>query len=441
MTPSMQDENSSVSPFHPDTRLYRYTVLAFVSLLTLGSYFAYDIIAAISGDIMESLGADEGDIGIINGMYSLAAIMAVFFGGFLLDRFGTRKASILFSIAVVTGAFIVAMSKSLPLIYIGRFIFGAGSETIIVAQSTILSRWFKGKELALSFGVALTVSRLGSLFAFNTGTVIRDQFGGPFYALLAAALICLISLAANLVYIAMDRRAERFLPKMTDGAGDKIVLSDIRHFKAPFWFVTALCVTFYSAVFPFQTLAVKFINEKWGIPDIAVESGSFMYKVFFNFLNMFRTAGGITSMIIFASMLLAPFAGRLVDRIGRRASLMVIGSLILIPSHLALGLTHIHPAVPMVLLGAAFVLVPAAMWPSVPLIVDKNRVGSAFGLMTAIQNIGFGGFNPINGKLRTLTGDYTASEIMFASLGLIGLVFAILLLRADKREGSVLEKP
>lgn len=427
--------------FHPSTKPYRFTILVFVSLLTLGSYFAYDIIAAISGDIMDSLGVEQGSIGLINAMYSIAAVLAVFFGGVLLDKLGTRKASILFSTAVVVGATIVAFSKSILLLYIGRFIFGAGSETIIVAQSTILSRWFKGKELALSFGIALTVSRIGSLFAFNTGTVIRDYFGGPYYALLAAALICVLSFLANLVYIGMDRRGERILHLKDGASGDKIVFKDIKHFQPSFWFVTALCVTFYSAVFPFQTLAVQFFNEKWSISDIAAESGTFFYKVFFNFIHMFSTAGGITSIAIFASMILAPFAGRFVDRVGKRASLMVFGSLILIPVHLLMGITRIYPVIPMIALGAAFVLVPAALWPSIPLVVPKERVGTAFGLMTAIQNIGFGSFNPLNGWLRTLTGSYTASQVMFASLGIIGLVFAVLLMRADRKAGGILQKP
>lgn len=436
-----QPAHEGYSGFYPGNKSYRYVILLFVSMLTLGSYFAYDIIAAISADIMKTLGADQSGIGTINAMYSIAAVLAVFFGGVLLDRLGTRKASIIFSVTVVIGAVIVAFSKSILFIYLGRFIFGAGSETIIVAQSTILARWFKGKELALSFGIALTVSRLGSLFAFNTGTVIRDHFGGPFYALLAAALICFISLLANLVYISMDRRAERIL-KLRDGESeDKIVIKDIKYFKPSFWFVTAMCVTFYSAVFPFQTLAVQFFNEKWGIPDIAAETGSFFYKVFFNFTHIFKTAGGITSIVIFASMILAPFAGKLVDKIGKRATLMVYGSLILIPSHFLMGFTHIHPIFPMITLGAAFVLVPAAMWPSIPLIVKKERVGTAFGLMTAIQNIGLGSCNSMNGTLRTMTGSYTASQIMFTCLGIIGLIFAILLKRADKKHGGILEKP
>jgi MFS family permease len=163
--------------------------------------------------------------------------------------------------------------------------------------------------------------------------------------------------------------------------------------------------------------------------------------VFFNLLNMFKTAGGITAIIIFASMIFAPFAGRLVDKIGRRASLMIFGSLLMIPSHLLMGVSMINPVICMIALGVSFVLVPAAMWPSIPLIVRKERVGTAFGTMTAIQNVGFWVFNILNGKLRDWTGTFTASQLMFTSLGIIGLVFAFMLKRASRREGDVLERP
>ncbi len=161
--------------------------------------------------------------------------------------------------------------------------------------------------------------------------------------------------------------------------------------------------------------------------------------MFVNLLNMFSTAPGTSSIIIFASMCLAPFAGGLVDRVGRRASLMILGALLMIPCYLMLAFTTIPPRWPMFLLGASFVLVPAAMWPSVPLIVEKNRVGTAFGLMTMIQNIGLGLFPLLNGWLRDTTHDYTASMLMFAGLGVVGLVFAVLLKRSDARSGNVLD--
>jgi MFS-type transporter involved in bile tolerance (Atg22 family) len=119
---------------------------------------------------------------------------------------------------------------------------------------------------------------------------------------------------------------------------------------------------------------------------------------------------------------------------------MIFGSLILIPCHLMMGLTRIYPVYPMIALGFAFVLVPAALWPSIPLIVKKERVGTAFGLMTAIQNIGMALFPLLSGMLRDKTHSYTAGQFMFAGLGIVGLIFALLLKRADRREGGGLER-
>ena len=436
-------EGAAAAPgfFHPSRPVYRFTNLFFIASLSFGSYFAYDIIGAIAPSLIEELKAARATVGTMNTMYSVAAILLVLFGGMLIDRLGTRKASLIFSVLVFAGAFIVWQARTIPLIFLGRFVFGAGSEPLIVAQSAMLARWFKNKELAMAFGITLTVSRLGSLFAFNTGELFSSYFGSYRYALLAAVGACGLSLLGNLFYVVLDKRAEKALNLRDESAAERIVFRDIKAFPAAFWYVTALCFTFYAAVFPFQSLSTDFFVTKWGIAKTAEAGGGFLAQVFNNLLHIFSTAGGITSIIIFASMLLAPFAGRLVDRVGKRTNFMIAGALMLIPCHLSMGLTRIYPAYPMVLLGFAFVLVPAALWPSVPLIVREERVGTAFGLMTAIQNIGLGLFPLLNGLLRDRTGDYVASQLMFSGLGLVGLMFAFLLKRADRREGRILETP
>jgi len=425
--------------FHPSTRFYRFTILIFISLLVLGSYFAYDSIGALETTLMAELHLDRSTIGNLYTAYSLAAIAIVFFGGMLYDKLGPRKASLLFSILVFLGAVIVAVAKGKWMLIFGRLVFGAGSESLIVVQSAIISRWFKGKEMAVAFGIALTLSRVGTVFAFNTEELIADHFHSFRAALWAAALLCLFSVLCNLVFIVMDRHGERELSLPKAEAGDKIVFSDLKKFTSSYWFVVLLCVTFYSAIFPFTALSSDMFHDKWGYPSVSAMTGGFLSKVFYNFTHMFNTAPGITSITIAASMIFAPFAGGLVDRIGRRASLMVVGALIMIPAHLLLGITHWNPIPMMAMLGVSFVLVPAAMWPSVPLVVEEKRVGTAFGLMTAIQNLGLALFPYLNGKLRDVTGTYTSTQVMFAGLGVVGLIFAFLLLRADKRNGGVLE--
>lgn len=423
----------------PSRPFYRFLNLAFIASLSFGSYFAYDIIGAIAPSLVGELHAARATVGTMNTMYSMAAILVVLFGGILIDKLGTRKSSMIFSVLVLTGALIVWQSRSIAMIFVGRFVFGAGSEPLIVAQSAMLARWFKSKELAMAFGIQLTVSRIGSLFAFNTGELFSKYFGSYRYALLAAVLACGLSLLGNVFYIILDKRAEKALNLRNESAGDKIVFKDIKAFPRAFWYVTFLCLTFYAAVFPFQALSTDFFADKWGIRRTVESGGNFLAQVFNNLIHMFSTAGGITSIIIFASMILAPFAGRLIDKVGRRATFMMAGALLIIPCHLAMGVTRIYPAYPMALLGFAFVLVPAALWPSVPLIVRSNRVGTAFGLMTAIQNIGMAIFPLLNGLLRDKTGSYTASQVMFAGLGVVGFVFALLLKRSDARENLGLE--
>jgi MFS family permease len=426
--------------FHPSRGLYRWVVLIIAGILTFGSYFAYDSIGALETTLIRVWHTNAAGIGSLYTLYSIAPIAFVFFAGLLIDRIGTRWASLLFSGLIVIGASLVALAPGVVLAGVGRLIFGAGSESLVVAQSAILARWFKGKELAFSFGLTLTIARLGTMFSFNTEELINTRWGWQ-VALWAAAGLCAFSLLANLVYYLMDRHGEKVLGLAEAGAGDKIVLADVKKFDASYWYAVMLCVTFYSAIFPFTALSTKLFNEKWGLPLTVSSGGGFLGEVFGSFLHLFSTAPGTTSIIILASMCLAPFAGGLVDKMGRRTRLMMVGALLMIPCHLMLGLTHIAPRWPMMLLGASFVLVPAAIWPSVPLIVEEKCVGTAFGLMTMIQNLGLALFPWLNGLLRDQTGDFQASQVMFSLLGVAGLVFAVLLMRSDRRAGGVLDRP
>jgi MFS family permease len=443
MDATVKTQDSGARIFHPSRKPYRFTVLMVVASFTVGSYFAYDSLGAIAPQIIEALKLDRSAISSTYSMYSVAAIFTVLIGGILTDRLGTRIASFLFTGLVALGSGIVwmgARAGSMWSIYFGRLIFGAGAESLTVAQSAILARWFKGKELALAFGISLTISRLGTLFSFNTESVIAKFFGGYIYALLAALLFCIFSFIMNALYIPLDRHGERELDLPAPEPSDRFVLGDIRKFGASYWWVTLLCVTFYSAVFPFTSLSTDFFHDVWKIPMTPEAEGGFFAQVFASYAHMLSTAGGITSIPVFASMCLAPFAGHLVDRVGRRGSIMLLGSLLIIPAHLLLGFSHMSPIFPMVLLGAAFVLVPAAMWPSIPLVVEKERVGTAFGLTTMVQNFGLWLFNMLNGLLRDRTKRYVASQTMFAGLGVVGLVSALLLRSSDARAGSLLER-
>jgi len=434
-------EEREIKFLNPSSAGYRFLILLFVAFLAYGSYFAYDSLGAIAPLLIKALGIGREQIGIAYSAYSIAAIFSVFLGGLLVDRIGTRKASLLFSSLIVFGAFIVAVAGNIYTIYIGRVIFGIGSESLVVCQSAILARWFKGKELALAFGISLTLSRLGTILSFNIEASIAEKFGSFRSALWAAFLFCVFSLLANLAYYFLDSFGSKVLKLREASSEEKIRLEEIKELPSSYWMAVFLCLTFYSAIFPFTSLSTDFFNSKWGIPLSLQEGGSGLISSIINFFKgIFKTAGGITSIIMIASAIFAPIFGRMVDKIGKRVSILILGSAMMIPTYILMGFTNIYPAFPMIFLGISFSLVPSALWPSVPLIVREEKVGTAFGLMTMIQNIGLFLFPYLNGKLRDLTNGYTASMVMFTILGLLGFTFSILLKISDRKMGNLLEK-
>jgi MFS family permease len=152
--------------------------------------------------------------------------------------------------------------------------------------------------------------------------------------------------------------------------------------------------------------------------------------------------GQYTSYIMTASMIFTPLLGLLVDKVGHRGKIMIFGSLLLIPAHLLLGLTYLHPAISFIILGISFSLVPAALWPAVPILVKEKFLGTAFGIIAWIQMFGLFLFPLLAGIVVDASGgDYTNMELMFASLGVAGLVFSILLLLSNRKHNLGLELP
>jgi MFS family permease len=239
---------------------------------------------------------------------------------------------------------------------------------------------------------------------------------------------------------------------------DKIQLKQVFVFSRSFWLITLLCVTFYSAIFPFQTFAVKFfIQEHFTTieTDIARSLGGFL-----------------TSLLILTAMVMTPLFGLLADKIGKRASLMLAGSLMLIPVYLVMNYVKVDPDIPqsllanlresvkgeggflgglahffymirvlvayypnllltMAVMGLSFSLIPAVMWPSVALIVEDHKLGTAYGFMTMIQNVGLTGFNFLIGWANDFSGGYSLGMWIFSSLGFFGLLFAWLLRKRE----------
>jgi MFS family permease len=401
-------------PARPEpSRFYRWMVLIFVSLAVFGSYYVYDALSPLADVLKQQLGFSDSDIGLLQAIYSFPNIFTVVVGGLIIDRLGLRKSLTIFAVLCVIGPAITASSGKLWIMAAGRLIFGMGAESLTVAGTVALARWFKGKELSFAFGINLTICRLGSFAALNSPTWARAAYSNwrsPFLISVAVSVFCLVGAA---VYWGLEVYAERHY-HLGDASTDKVVFGDLFKFGVSYWFVVALCIVFYSAIFPFQTFAVKFFMEAHGTSR---EFGGFL-----------------SSMLTLFAMVATPLFGLLADRVGKRALFMMFGSLLLIPVYLIMGYTQVTLYVPMAMMGVAFSLIPAVMWPSVAYIVEQSKLGTAYGLMTMFQNIGLFGFNLLIGWANDRGGasasnpaGYHMGMWIFSILGFLGVLFAFLL--------------
>ena len=402
----------------PPPAPYRWLVLVVISLAMFGNYYVYDAVSPIADLLKEQLGFSDSNIGLLNAIYSFPNILMVLLGGIIIDRIGVKKATLLFGVLCFIGAAITAATSSLAAMATGRLIFGIGAESLIVSVTTAIAKWFKGRELSFAFGVNLTIARLGSFLALNSPTWARPAFENWQWPLLISVAFGTLCVVGPIIYWLMEGRAQRLYYLGEAEETEKVVFSDLFRFPRSYIYVVLLCVTFYSAIFPFQTFAVKFFIEAHGTTR---EFGGFL-----------------SSMITLFAMIFTPIFGYMVDRVGRRALFMMWGSLLLVPVYLMMAYTAVDLRIPMAMMGIAFSLVPAVMWPAVAYLVDEQRLGTAYGFMTMIQNIGLFGFNLLigwandySGASAANPGGYALGMWIFSILGFLGFYFAWLLRRQE----------
>ena len=400
-------------------RSYRWIVLVALSLAMFGNYYPYDAVAPVADLLASQLGFTDEQIGSLYSVYSVAAVVVLLAGGYVIDRYGTKLSLFAFGVICLVAGIVTALSPDIRVMLVGRFLLGVGSEPLIVAVTTALAKWFKGKELSFAFGLNLTIARLGSVAADNSPTWAGRLYGDWQSPLVLAAVIsalCVVGAAANWL---LEKRAERNYHLGEQEATDKLVLRDLYQFDRAYWYIVGLCVVFYSAIFPFRAFAIKYFIEAHGATREA--------------------AGFLNSVLPLSAMVATPLFGLFVDRIGRRALLMTFAALLLLPSFLVLGYTTISLFVPVAMLGISFSLIPAVMWPSVAYIVPQRRLGSAYALMTLCQQLGvaavpwlIGRANDALGAGPANPGGYSGMIWILTALASAGLLFAFLLWRTER---------
>ena len=449
--------SEKVNKLMNDSPLVRWTALVLIALMMFFAYLFADILSPLKSLLESSRGWDSATFGTYAGGEYFLNVFFFFliFAGIILDKMGVRFTGLLSASLMVCGAVIkyIGVSEwfqatafcdwlnswwtsfpgSAKLATIGFMIFGCGCEMAGTTVSKAIAKWFKGKEMAMAMGVEMSIGRLGVFAAMWLSPAISKAFpdavGSP--VLFGALLLC-IGLISFFVFTLMDRKFDAQLAAVGQSdtsKADEFHIKDLgKIFSSKmFWIVSVLCVLYYSGIFPFQKFAPNYFEVTLGIgADIAAR---------------------LFSWFPILAMVLTPFLGAFLDRKGKGATMLLVGAIIMVVCHLSFAFVlPLYKArwlavVLILVLGLSFSLVPAALWPSVPKIIDEKILGSAYCLIFWVQNIGLWGVPLLIGAVEKATGGYTVPMIIFSSFGVIAFIIAILLKAEDRKKGYGLELP
>ncbi len=393
------------------------TMFIAVALAMIGNYYVYDAIGPVAELLSRQLGYTDTQIGVLNAVYSLPNIGMVLVGGILVDRYSARAVTLATTVICFMGAVLTAAAPDFATMVVGRLLFGLGAETMIVAVTVALAQWFVGRYFALLFALNLTFARLGSYLADRSPSFASDLYAQGWQPpLWLAAGFAAMAVAGGIVYWLIDRREAARGTLAIAPPGDRFEWRNLLRFRAEYWLIVAICVTFYSVIFPFRsTFSIKYFQEAHGLS--------------------LEAASTLNSHVFLAAMFATPAFGFLVDRIGRHAPLLTLGALALPASFAMLafsGSTSLAGAT--ILIGVAFSLVPAVLWPAVPRYVAAAQLGTAYGLMTALQQTGVFLANIIAGSINDASGagaanpsGYDGMLWFFGVISLAAFVSALLL--------------
>lgn len=448
-----------------DSKALRWSVLALVAFTMLCGYFLTDVMSPLKPMLEKELLWDSLDYGIFTSAYGWFNVFAfmLIIGGIILDKMGVRFTGMGACLLMVlgcglkyyaisttfpVGSTLLGMKTQVGMAALGYAIFGVGVEIAGITVSKIIVKWFKGKEMALAMGMEMATARLGTMLALAVTVPIATFFGitdseGVFHPNIPAPLLlCLIMLCigtvAFFIYTFYDKKLDASLEEEGAEPEEPFRMKDIWLIVSNkgFWLIALLCVLFYSAVFPFLKYATDLMVQKYNVdPELA---------------------GTIPSLLPLGTLFLTPFFGNVYDRIGKGATLMIIGSVLLIFVHTMFALPILNvwwfATIIMIILGIGFSLVPSAMWPSVPKIIPEKQLGTAYALIFWVQNWGLMGVPALIGYVLNeyckgpvvngmQTYDYTLPMWIFTCFGVAALFFALWLKAENKKKGYGLEEP
>ncbi len=436
-----------------DSPLMRWGALGVVAFTMMAAYFVNDIMAPLQGMLHENIGWTGSEFGFFTGAYSILNVLCLMliWGGLILDKFGIRFTGILAAGLMVVGTAIqyygiTELAESTGMLFgykssvgiasLGYAIFGVGAEVAGITVTKAIAKWFNGKEMATAMGLQVALARIGSqaAYAFALPIARSMQLSTP---VLIGLCLLVVGLVAFIVFSMWDKKLDKQINSEVQTSDEEnFSFSDVVSvLKNPgFWLIAILCVLFYSCIFPFQKFATTFMIQKYGVSE--------------------NLAGFIAGSPALGALILTPIFGYYIDKVGRAASIMMLGSGLLIVVHAIYALPMIDnwvvAIILMVILGVAFSLVPSAMWPSVAKIFPARQLGTAYALIFFIQNIGLFAIPLLIGTVlhefcivsapgEPVEYSYTLPMLIFTGIAVTALIVSFALKAADKKYGYNLE--
>lgn len=426
---------------HPQRFGHRITALVLMCLLGFGSYFCFDNPGALQEEIKDTMHVTTYQFANLYSWYSWPNVILPFVGGYLMDSvFGIRIGTVIFAVFIILGQLLFAIGAlmgNFGMMQMGRFTFGIGGESLAVAQNTYAVTWFQGKELNMVFGFQLSVARIGATVNFQIMAPLFDYLNSHMtnsqsalgYTLLIGGSTCIMSLMCAVGLGWMDKRAEVLVreplkereKKKTKGKKkeEQPVMKpmDIFGFPPIFWLLSVICLAYYAAIFPFISLGQVFFMKK------------FQYDK--------ANANMINGLIYLLSGPASPALGILVDKTGRNVMYCFLSILITLLCHMVLAFSYINPYIAIVIMGLGYSLLASALWPIAALIIPEHQLGSAYGLMQAIQNLGLGVVTLVAGDIVDRHG-YLWLELFFMAWLVVGMICIVAIYALDMKGNGYL---
>ena len=451
--------------FLNDYPVARWGALILIALMMFFAYMFVDVLSPLQSLINSQRGWDSSAFGTYaSSEYILNVCGFLILAGIILDKMGVRFTGTLSASLMVAGAAIkfvavsdwfqgtafctwlgswwTAIPGSAKLACLGFMIFGCGMEMAGITVSKAIAKWFEGKEMALAMGLEMAIARVGVFAIFSISPWLADMAPATVVRPVAfCTVLLLIGLLTFVIFSFMDRKLDKQLGLDSRGGGgseEEFKVSDLKYILSSkvFWIIAFLCVLYYSAIFPFQRFATNMLESNLGVSA--------------------QTAADIFRWFPMGAAAITPFLGRYLDHKGKGATMLILGAILMIVCHLTFA--FVLPEFPskpvaygsIVLLGISFSLVPAALWPSVPKIVETRYLGSAYSLIFWIQNIGLCLFPMLfgfalkyfnAGRTEGMPYDYTRPMLIFVACGVLAMLLGLWLKAEDRKKKYGLELP